>query len=248
MKNAAATTRFCDSYHSTKCIGVGNCRRFSDVTARARRQVNKKRRSALRYDLTERLMEWISEAEMKRAIVMFLLVAFGCVVSSGCTYTTSKDSQYIKERPTVNIPLAWRESNYLDTGSCVHATLITLLRWQGRLDDAAKWRRDFSGGEWAHSLKNKLDSRSIRYAYTIDGDVRFLEWACRTRRGCGIAINGGAHMVALVHLDAELVAIIDNNDTSKFIWIPRNKFIAEWKSSGGWAVAPVYTPAAPLPQ
>lgn len=33
-----------DSYHSVKCIGVGNGRKQSKVTAKLRRQVNKCRR------------------------------------------------------------------------------------------------------------------------------------------------------------------------------------------------------------
>ncbi len=57
-----------------------------------------------------------------------------------------------------------------------------------------------------------------------------------------------AHMVALVHLDAKWAAILDNNNVSKFIWVPRETLIAEWKASYGWAVTPIYTPAAPLPQ
>jgi len=78
--------------------------------------------------------------------------------------------------------------------------------------------------------------------------VRFLEWACRTRRGCGITVMGGAHMVALVHLDDKWAAILDNNNVEKFLWVPRETLIAEWKASYGWAVTPIYTPAAPLPQ
>ena len=51
-----------------------------------------------------------------------------------------------------------------------------------------------------------------------------------------------------VHLDSKWAAILDNNDVSKFIWVPRETLIAEWRASYGWAVVPVYTPAAPLPQ
>ena len=52
-----AWSRFCDSYHSTKCVGTGNGRRISPITARLRRQVNKKIRSLLRHDLRERNKE-----------------------------------------------------------------------------------------------------------------------------------------------------------------------------------------------
>jgi hypothetical protein len=83
---------------------------------------------------------------------------------------------------------------------------------------------------------------------TTSGDVAFLEWACRTRRGCGIAVKGGKHMVALVHLDSQWAAILDNNNVSKFIWVPRKTLLAEWHASHGWAVVPIYSPSAPVPQ
>ncbi len=179
---------------------------------------------------------------MKRA----LIVIFLSVVLCGCTQRRDYGPQIV-ERPTVKIPAVMRESNYYSTGSCVHATLVTLLRWQGKEGVAREWRREFYGGEYASTIARKMDSRGIRYAYITNGDVKFLEWACRTRRGCGIAINGGAHMVTLVHLDEEWAAILDNNNTSKFTWIPRGDLIAEWKASYGWAVTPLYSPSAPLP-
>ena len=55
-------------------------------------------------------------------------------------------------------------------------------------------------------------------------------------------------MVALVYLDDKWAALLDNNAVEKYIWVPRETLIAEWKASYGWAVTPIYTPAAPLPQ
>ena len=155
------------------------------------------------------------------------------------------------ERPTVNIPMALRQSNWIGNqgeGSCVHATMISLFRWQGRYNTANKWRGRYGNGEWPANLQAKFDANGIRYAYVTNGDVNFLEWACSTRRGCGITVDGGAHMVALVHLDDEWAGILDNNSVSKIIWIPRETLIAEWKASMGWAVVMIYTPAAPLPK
>lgn len=156
------------------------------------------------------------------------------------------------ERPTVNVPLALRQGNWLGSqreGSCVHATIISLFRWQGRLKMADHWRRTYGDGEWAEDLAAKFDREGIRYAYTSNkGDVTFLEWACRTRRGCGVTVMGGQHMVALVHLDDKWAGILDNNHTDKIIWVPRETFVAEWKASNSWAVSVLYTPAAPLPQ
>lgn len=151
----------------------------------------------------------------------------------------------------MNIPLKLRQENWVgsrDEGSCVHATMISLFRWQGRYKMADYWRRTHENGEWPDDMAAKFDRAGVRYAYVENGDVGFLEWACRTRRGCGVTVMGGEHMVALVHLDSKWAALLDNNMVSKFIWIPRETFIAEWKASYGWAIAPVYTPAAPPPQ
>jgi hypothetical protein len=156
-----------------------------------------------------------------------------------------------KERPTINVPASMRQSNWRGPqgqGSCVHASMISLFRWQYRLKTADHWRRAYGDGEYPEDLAAKFDREGIRYAYVTNGDVRFLEWACRTRRGAGVTVLGGAHMVCLVHLDDKWAAILDNNSVERFVWVPRETFIAEWKASYGWAVTPIYTPPAPLPQ
>jgi len=186
---------------------------------------------------------------MKRilfALVMLVSVA-GCEVQGSLGIAAPKKT----ERPVVNVPAKLRQSNWRGPqgqGSCVHATMISLFRWQYRLKTADHWRQTYGDGEWPDDLAAKFDKEGIRYAYVTNGDVKFLEWACRTRRGCGITVMGGAHTVALVHLDDRWAAILDNNNVEKFIWVPRETLIAEWKASYGWAVTPIYTPAAPLPQ
>jgi len=181
---------------------------------------------------------------MKRiALVLVILISIvGCESRKVVTPT--------RERPTVNIPLSLRQSNWRGSegeGSCVHAAMISLFRWQGRANTAERWLRTYGGGEWPDDMASKLNRDGIRFASCENGDVKFLEWACRTRRGCGITIMGGAHMVTLVHLDAKWAAILDNNRVGQFIWIPRETLIAEWQASFGWAITPVYSPAAPLP-
>jgi hypothetical protein len=181
-----------------------------------------------------------------------LSVTILLVTIVGCNSVASIETPSVRrERPVINVPLALRQSNWQGPqgqGSCVHASIISLFRWQGRYKTADYWRRTYGDGESPDDLAQAFDREGIRYAYVTNGDVKFLEWACRTRRGCGITVMGGKHMVALVHLDAEWAAILDNNNVSKFIWLPRATLIAEWKASYGWAVTPIYTPAAPLPQ
>jgi len=184
---------------------------------------------------------------MKRLLcVLALLVA--CV---GCEPHFVANPPKKKEMPTVNVPRGDRQSNWLGNqreGSCVHASMISLFRWQGRYRTAEHWRKTYGNGEWPEDMAAKFDKEGIRFAMTTKGDVKFLEWACKTRRGAGITVMGGAHMVALVHLDDKWAAILDNNAVEKFIWVPRETLIAEWKASYGWASTPIYTPAAPLPQ
>lgn len=167
------------------------------------------------------------------------------VILIGCSLPTAAG-----EQPTVNIPPPLRQRNWLGSqgeGSCVHASMISLFRWQGRPDLADWWRTHQGNGEWAEDLAAKLDAKGVRFAYVTNGDVRFLEWAIRTRRGCGVTVMGGAHMVDLVHLDAQWACLLDNNSPNQYKWVPRATFIAEWKNSLGWAVTPVYSPAPPLP-
>ena len=113
---------------------------------------------------------------------------------------------------------------------------------------ADRWRWTYGNGEWAEGLADKMDRENIRFAYTVGrNDVSFLEWACRTRRGCGVTVLGGRHMVCLVHFDEKWAGILDNNDPCQITWVPRRTFLAEWFNSNSWAVAPIYTPASPLP-
>ena len=180
---------------------------------------------------------------MKRFVLALLLL-----VSTGCV---KYDGVIVTERPTINPPAAIRQENWIGSegsGSCVHATVITLLRWQCRYKMADHWRQTYGSGETADDLAAKFDREGIRYAYTYDeNNVAFLEWACKTRRGCGVTVRGGCHMIALVHLDDKWAGLLDDNSTDHYIWVPRERFLAEWKASNSWAVTPIYAPAAPLP-
>ncbi len=185
------------------------------------------------------------------AVALLALMLTGCGVECRFDGPDMGGTPVVKtEYPTVNLPFVLRQTNWLGSkneGSCVHATIISLLRWQGRPGTADYWRRTYSNGEWPEDLADKFDHEGVRYAYTTDGDVSFLEWACSTRRGCGVTVMGGKHMVALVHFDDKWAGILDNNDTDNITWVPRETFVAEWQNSRGWAVTPVYNPAPPLP-
>ena len=148
------------------------------------------------------------------------------------------------EHPVVNLPPAARCRNYAG-GSCVIASTISLLRWQGLDELAKRFRRLYSGGQSADSLHAKLDAHALRYAYTTRGDVRFLEWAIRTRRGAGITFYP-MHFVNLVDLTPTHAVLLDNNRTEHYITLPRHEFEQRWRAYGGWATTVVYAPAPPV--
>lgn len=153
-------------------------------------------------------------------------------------YRVGKASQVV-----MDLPISARQRNY-DGGSCVCASTISLLRWQGRDADAAKVRQHCSGGQGSDSLHAKLDRLGIRYAYTTSGDVRFLEWAIRTRRGAGITFYPG-HFVNLVGLTKTTAVLLDNNRVERYITLPRREFEQRWRAYGGWATTVVYAPPPP---
>lgn len=161
------------------------------------------------------------------------------------------DRTYQGSYPTVDVPVRLRQQNWLGPkreGSCTFATLVTILRAQGKFKMAAYVRSHFADGCWPEDMAKKLDKAGIRYAYTSKkGDVKWLEWAVKTHRGCGVTVRGASHMVALVHLDKKWAGLIDNNATDHIIWVPRKTFIAEWLNSESWGVTPVYTPQPPPP-
>ena len=196
---------------------------------------------------------------MKR-VERFVPLVLGLVVTAFILYGKPEEivipdvappREVVLERPTVSLPFPMRQSNWLGSqreGSCVYATMTSLLRWQGKPEFAEYWKSNYENGSWPERLSAEFDKEGIRYAYTTDDNVEFLEWALDTNRGCGMTVMGGIHMVALVHLDEEWAGVLDNNFTDEIKWIKREALVSEWKASRGWAVTPVYSPSPPLPQ
>jgi len=150
----------------------------------------------------------------------------------------------------IDIPPVWRRQNWTGDrgqGSCVHAALVHLWHWQGRHDLADAWAARYGNGETAEGLAAKLERAGARYAETRSGEVAFLEWAIRTRRGAAVVVQNGAHMVNLVGLDRHHAHILDSNFPERIERRPREEFLRDWKQSGGWAVTPVETPPPPAP-
>jgi len=180
------------------------------------------------------------------------VVLMGAVISTilGC----SKPCKiYPPEKPVVNLPLELRQqNNWVGSGgqfdgSCVWATMISLLRWQGQYEIADYIRRNRAGGEFLGSVSSKLTELNIRFAVAENHDEEFLAWAIRTRRGAAVGIKKGKHMVAVVDIVGDEVCILDNRNVNSYIWIDKDKFFRDWHASGGWAFTPIYSPVSPLP-
>lgn len=159
--------------------------------------------------------------------------------------------KYKPQIPRIDIERSLRQVNWVGRqgeGSCTHATLVMILRHQGRVDAAARWRRKYGGGETFQSLSAKLDAERVRWAGTYrQNDVHFLEWAVATRRGCLVTCKGGAHAVLLIHLDKKHAGLIDDNRPDEVIWASRQRFLSEWFNSNSWAMTILGTPPSPKP-
>lgn len=146
----------------------------------------------------------------------------------------------------MDLPPALRSPNW-GGGSCVHASTVSLLRWQGQHEMADWWRRQYSGGEYADRLVKRMEAAGLRYAYTHTGDLNFVEWSIRTGRGCGIFYKP-RHAINLVGLDDQHAYLLDNNNTATWETVPRATFERRWREFGGIAWTLVYDPPPPLPR
>lgn len=144
--------------------------------------------------------------------------------------------------------VAAREPNYAG-GSCVHASLITAMRYQGKPELAEWWRRTHWGGEFPHTTAQQLREAQVPFAMTLgDDNVGFLQWAVDNGLGCGVAINGGRHMILLVEMTRTRVCLYDNNNVRRLYWLPRKRFLQNWSDAGSWGVTPVLKRVPPPPQ
>jgi len=169
---------------------------------------------------------------------------------AGLIRITPAVRRIVRDLRLLDLPLAFRRKNWTGNrgqGSCVHAAFVNLLHWQGRHDMAEWWAAHHANGETADTFTRKLDAAGLRFAETRSGDAAFLEWAIRTRRGAGVVVQDGAHMVNLVGLTRQTAQILDSNFPDRIQHRPRDDFLREWKASGGWALTPLGAPPPPDP-
>ena len=147
--------------------------------------------------------------------------------------------------PPVALPVGLRQKNYAG-GSCIHASLISVMRWQEMGQIASWWREHYWGAEDVPGLAQRAAKLNLRYAYTASGDPKFLEWCSATRRGAAIHYYP-AHAVTFCGYQRDQAILLDNNRVDQLIRVPKGEFIKRWKGYGGYALTVVYSPAPPKP-
>ncbi len=169
------------------------------------------------------------------------------------------------EIPAANVPASLRYKNWPDrngSGSCVIASSCSALEWYNRPDLAQKFRQTYAGGQTETSILTKYRESRIPFVATKSpedaartggyqyGDPRILERCSETRR---IAIiwyfpNHCVNFVGFSQWQGREVAwLLDNNRKERFISIPKNQFLSEWRGFGGFAAIPWLTPAPSIP-
>ena len=155
------------------------------------------------------------------------------------------------EQPGMNLPVALRQRNWLGPqkeGSCVHASLVTTLRWCNQFNLGERWRATYGDGEWDSRLRDRLDAAGVDYVFTVKSDPRFLDAVSLTRRGC-ILWWKPSHCCTFAGWvkgadGVQYAAIVDNNHPEVYEFTPREQFIRLWSGYGGFALTPVSKPPA----
>jgi len=184
----------------------------------------------------------------------WLLVILAIVSLSGCT--TEKRVRALpvppSEQPPANLPVSLHQRNWLGPkkqGSCVHASLVSHMRWLNMHEMGERWRSTYGDGEWEDQLRRRLNAAGLDYVFTNRSDPRFLDWCSQTRRGaiCWWKPSHCCTFVGWVTQDGkEYAAILDNNYPGKYELTPREQFIRLWAGYGGFALSLVNEPASSL--
>lgn len=157
------------------------------------------------------------------------------------------------EQPPANLPAALHQRNWtgrLNQGSCVHASVVNLLRWLNEYELGEKWRATFSDGEYDSRLEARLESAGIDFVSTRKADPRFLDWCSQNRRACLLWWKP-SHCCAFmgwVERDGQVyAAVLDNNYPGRFELTPREQFVRLWSGYGGYACCIMGVPASSIP-
>jgi hypothetical protein len=141
--------------------------------------------------------------------------------------------------PPVDVPPSLRQGNY-SGGSCMHASIQTVLNSQNQNEIAAYWRRNWSGAAGVETCARIAEQLGLRFAYTTKGDEEFLDWCSRTRRAAAVYYGDNHAVTFLGYNQAGEAVLVDNNRTDRYQRVPRQQFLQNWRAAGGGALTTVY--------
>lgn len=123
-------------------------------------------------------------------------------------------------------------------GSCFHAAMQDLLRWQGLDERADYWRRHFDGPATLDDIRGIADCLALRHAETEDGNEDFLEYCTQGRLGAAIGWEvdePGDHAIVFCGFDGREAVLLGVNrpETTR---MERGEFLRRWRRCGGFAI------------
>lgn len=153
-------------------------------------------------------------------------------------------------------------------GLCVFTSIMFQARWQDVdvLRDFQAFMKQYPGGGYPQKVDKfiklcaeKQGKPAPAYMQVEGGDPTILDAAIATGRMVGVTYAGHdvhyggsiAHMVCLVHIDAQQAVILDNNfiGPQDLVWMSREDFLKRWRGNGGgWAVVLLAPPPLPIPR
>jgi hypothetical protein len=192
---------------------------------------------------------------MKPFAVLLGVLLFAVVLCCGAQPSASFVGSV--ERPTVNLPVALRQINWLGphgSGSCAWASLVMDLNWSGEYQLAQHIRASHGDGVTVQSLCKGMTAERIPYVWTAGAaNVGLLEQALAGRRPVLVGVNfehpndEANHMILLIHIDDQEVCLLDNNRPRNDRWMSRDEFVNKyWIPSGSIALVPLFSPVPPL--
>lgn len=118
---------------------------------------------------------------------------------------------------------------------------------QGR-EDLARHFRSKAGGESWYSMHRDPYVRQLPYAWTHDGDFRFVQWCLENGYGCTVQWEQN-HMIYADSIDSRgNIRLIDNNYPDKVMTLTKSQFLYHWRyGQGGWAGTLVLGGSLPYP-
>lgn len=169
-----------------------------------------------------------------------------------CPGAVADDNPFASE-PPIFIASGLRQKNWGPIGSCHNAAFCDVLVSQNRLKMAAWWRANRGGATSTGELVRNAEAAGLRVAYTLSGDVAFLEQCSKAKRATTLywrwsgKNSGGLHAITFLGFRGGHAYVADNNSPTKTFKLTRERFLRLWRTAGGDAVTYIGTPNTPRP-